>query len=337
MLLLCLSIESAFSQSYQVGIIDYYGTKYPNANFESCLTFKEKDTIRFLTDSITYVKAKRQIVDCLLEKRLIKQADIKFVCCDQVEGKWIAYIGTSDKPKSINNKDSKTKDLKLPIEITNAYDSLMNFLLEAIQSGQSAEDDSEGHAFFVHPPSHKIQERFKIYADIYLQLLKEVIKSSKYPYQRTVASTVIAYYHDKRNIVNDLVEAAKDDDDVVRNAAIRALGIILNYSTKRPNLKISIPPDPFILLMNSISWTDRNKSVSILLTMSNHRDPKFLLQLKNTILESLIDMARWKSEGHAMSGFIILGRMAGWTEKKIFESLKKDRSRMIDEMLTQIK
>jgi hypothetical protein len=89
--------------------------------------------------------------------------------------------------------------------------------------------------------------------------------------------------------------------------------------------------------MNSISWTDRNKSINILLTLSSNRDPKILLKIKNEALEPLIDMANWKSEGHAMGGYIVLGRIAGWKEEEIFKSSKKNRAEMIDKMLSTIK
>lgn len=336
LLLPLLCMEQVLSQTIQVGIIDYYGPRPANAKFDDCLPFKVNDSIRFLTDSISYYKTKQKFVDCILERPYIKQADFTFICCDAIEGKWMAFIGTSDKPKPHNNGISKTMDLRLPVELTKSYDSLMDLLLVGIQSGQSSEDDSEGHALFAYPPCRKIQDRFVVYAANHLETLRNVIKSSMHPHERAAAATIIAYYHDKREIVNDLVAAVKDGDESVRNDAIRALGIILKYAQQRPNLKISIQPDPFILLMNSISWTDRNKSVGILLTMSEQRDKKFLQQLKNEILESLVDMAKWKSADHAMAGYLILGRMAGWTDTDIYESSKGDRSKMVDKMLSQI-
>ena len=75
----------------------------------------------------------------------------------------------------------------------------------------------------------------------------------------------------------------------------------------------------------------------LLLTMSSQRAPKLLQQLKSTILESLVDMAKWKSEGHAMGGYMILGRIAGWTDKEIFDGSKSDRLKAVDSMLKQIK
>ncbi|MBS1557013.1 MAG: HEAT repeat domain-containing protein [Bacteroidetes bacterium] len=337
LLLLLLRLDHVLSQTIQVGIIDYYGPRPANAIFDDCLPFKVNDTISFLTDSISYVNARREILECILEEQSIKQADITFICCDAIEGKWMAFIGTSDEPKTHNNENSKTMDLRLPVELTKSYDSLSNLLLDGIQSGESSEDDSEGHALFSYPPCRKIQRRFIVYAANYLETLRNVIKSSMHSRERAAAATIIAYYHDKRDIVNDLLTAVKDEDEGVRNDAIRALGIILKYAQERPNLKISIQPDPFISLMNSISWTDRNKSVGILLTMSEQRDKTFLQQVKKEILKSIVDMAKWKSEGHALAGYIILGRIAGWTDIDIHESSKGDRSKMIDKMLTQIK
>jgi hypothetical protein len=61
------------------------------------------------------------------------------------------------------------------------------------------------------------------------------------------------------------------------------------------------------------------------------------LKIKNGALEPLIDMANWKSEAHAMGGYIMLGRIAGWQEEEIFESFKKNRAEMIDQMLLTIK
>lgn len=152
-----------------------------------------------------------------------------------------------------------------------------------------------------------------------------------------MATWVIAYYHDKSAIVNDLSAAANDNNEDVRNNAIRALGIIINYLQQKPNLNFTISPDPFIALMNSISWTDRNKSVRILLSLTTKRDQALLSKLKNEALESLIDMANWKSEGHATSGYTILGRIAGWTDQEIFDSYSKNRQEMIAKMLATIK
>jgi hypothetical protein len=336
-LLIGLRIQTAWSQSPQVGIIDFYGARSTKTDISKCLPFKENDTIRFLLtypDTTGYKKLNQTIVGCLLANPEIKQAKMEFVCC--VNGKWMVFIGVSKKALMVNN-NVKTKDIQLPSEITQTYDSMELLLLTAIQSGEAGEDDSQGHALFTNIPLRKLMERFIPYSEKYIDLLRDVLKYSKYSHDRIVASWAIAYYHDKSEIVNDLSEAANDDNEDVRNNAIRALGIIINYLQQKPNLNITISPDPFISLMNSISWSDRNKSINVLLALSNSRDPRVLLKLKSDALEPLIDMANWKSEGHAMGGYILLGRIAGWKEQEIFESSKKNRSDMIDKMLSTIK
>lgn len=332
--ILYLVVSTVWSQSMVLGNIDFYGNRSAKIDIRKCLPYKEGDTLNVFSDSISYTRGVVTVENCLKAHKGIQQAEVVFVCC-VMETQWTAYVGISRKTLVVNHSN-KSKELKLPAEITNTYDSLMELLLPAIQSGYGGEDDSQGHALSDHPPSRKLQERLVSLAERYFDLLRDVLKYSKYSEQRVAAAWVIAYYHDKSAIVHDLSEAASDSDKEVRNNAIRALGIIINYIQARPNLNISVPPSPFIALMNSISWSDRNKSVGVLLALTEKRDQKLLLLLKNEALESLIDMASWKSEGHAMAGYMILGRIAGWTDQEVFESSSKNRQEMLAKMLAAI-
>ena len=59
--------------------------------------------------------------------------------------------------------------------------------------------------------------------------------------------------------------------------------------------------------------------------------PALLAQLRDRALTSLVEMARWKSRGHAAAGFFILGRIAGLPEQEIFEAWEKnDREAIIN-------
>jgi len=51
--------------------------------------------------------------------------------------------------------------------------------------------------------------------------------------------------------------------------------------------------------------------------LTEGRDAGTLALLKERALDAMVDMARWKSLGHALPGFILLARSAGWEEKKI--------------------
>ena len=185
-------------------------------------------------------------------------------------------------------------------------------------------------------PARKLQEKFITYADRNLSLLKETLKHSKHAKQREVAATVIVYYHDKTEIVNDLLAAVADPDKNVRNNAVSAIGIIANYAQRKPDLKIEIPADPFIGMINSISWTDRNKSSFVLLSLTNSRDKKLLKQLIQHALKPLEDLARWKSNGHSMPGYIMLGGIAGWSDKEIMDGANSNKAASNERMLTKI-
>ena len=78
-----------------------------------------------------------------------------------------------------------------------------------------------------------------------------------------------------------------------------------------------MPSIPFIDLLNSIDWSDRNKSAAALLALTERRDAALLNDLRTRALESLIEMARWKSPGHGYMPFFILGRVAGMSEDAI--------------------
>lgn len=323
-----------WGQSSQVGIIDFYGTITNEGELRKCLPFTVGDTVNFLTES-AYPKAKKEIVNCLLGHEGIKQADMSFVCCDEKEGKWIVFVGVDTKSKEIF-QSTKTDDIKLPSEIVNTYDSLMNMIMVAIEKGEATENDSSGHSLMTFPPARQLQEKFITYADQHLRLLKDVLKLSKHADQREVAAMVIAYYHDKGEIIKDLLGAATDPNENVRNNAVRAIGIIANYSLLKPNLKIEIPADPFIEMINSISWTDRNKSSFVLLSLTANQNKNLLKQLKQHALIPIVDMAKWKSNGHSMPGYMMLGRMAGWSDKEIMDGMNSDRQETIKQMLSKI-
>jgi hypothetical protein len=331
---LVVSTTVVWAQPTQAGIIDFYGPISNEAELRKCLPFVVNDSLQFLTEE-AYPKVKKAMIDCLLSQPKVKQADVSFVCCDEKEGKWIVFVGIDTKSKE-TSPTTKTKDIKLPAEMKAAYDSLMDLIMVAIEKGEATENDSSGHSLMNYPPALRLQMKFITYADKNLSLLKEVLKFSKHAEQREVAATVIAYYNDKTEIVNDLLEAVTDPDEGVRNNAVRAIGIIANYSQSNPGLKIEIQADPFIEMINSISWTDRNKSGFVLLALTNSRNKKLLNQLKQQALKPIVDMAKWKSDGHSMPGFMMLGRIAGWSDKDIMEGSRNDRDETIKQMLTKI-
>ena len=59
------------------------------------------------------------------------------------------------------------------------------------------------------------------------------------------------------------------------------------------------------------------KASLVLVALTTARDPQVLAQLRTEVLDSLLEMARWRSIGHAEAALTILGRMAGIDEQTL--------------------
>src|SRR5450432_4755983 len=106
-----------------------------------------------------------------------------------------------------------------------------------------------------------------------------------------------------------------DPSDEVRNNAMRALLVFAQASPSAVRPATRVPVQPFIALLDSLVWTDRNKASDALDVLSKAREPQLLARLRSQAMTPLVEMARWKSEGHAMAAFMILGRIAGYSDE----------------------
>lgn len=175
-----------------------------------------------------------------------------------------------------------------------------------------------------------MQLRFPALAEKYLTNLRDVLRNSSDGGDRALAAQLLGYAKDKRSVIPDLLDAMRDPSDGVRNNAIRALMVFAKYSPSPPGQKVRIPPQPFVEMLNSCIWTDRNKSAAALSELTKARDPAILTELRFDALPSLVEMARWKSLAHATFSLWILGRLAGLTDDAIQENLHRgDRERVI--------
>jgi hypothetical protein len=96
---------------------------------------------------------------------------------------------------------------------------------------------------------------------------------------------------------------------------MRALLVIAEMTPSAGKPVPHIPPQPFIALLNSLVWSDRNKSSAALMALTSRRDPQLLEALRQReAITALAEMANWKSEGHAQAAFVVLGRIAGYAD-----------------------
>ena len=186
--------------------------------------------------------------------------------------------------------------------------------MEAVEKGAGGEDNSQGYALFTDPATRARQLPMLNYARRHESLIRAVLESSSDAGQRAIAAQLMGYVHSSRMQMAALVRASHDPNADVRNNAVRALGVLAGDSSKRA---AQIPAAGFIAMLSSGSWTDRNKSSLLLEVLTRSRDPRLLHNLRAQALDPLLEMARWRSAGHAYAGRMMLGRCAGIEESRL--------------------
>lgn len=253
----------------------------------------------------------------------VAKAHINFVCCD--EGKLIVYVGVAEMgAPTVEFRAAPTGTVELPNDVVQAGQDFEATFSKAVEAGDFAEDQDQGHALARFPPMRAVQMQFIQLAALHLSRLHDVLRNSRDAKQRALAAEVMGYAADKREVVDDLVYGMRDPDGDVRNNSARALWLIALLAQRSPQLGIHVPPDPFIELLNSIVWTDRNKASLALSEITDNRDPAILARLRESALPSLVEMARWKVMGHAQPALYLLGRIGGLSEKEIQDACDRN-------------
>jgi hypothetical protein len=320
---------SANAQNPPIGIIDFYGLRsVSEQQVRDALQIKEGDSLPESSE-----QARRRL-EALPN---VERAFLGRVCCDA--GKSLLYVGIQEKgATSLKFHSAPNGSIRLPETIVRAGDAFFDALTRGIEKGSTGEDESQGHALSSYPEARAIQEQFIVFAAQNFKLLRAVLHKSADAHHRALAAQMIAYTANKRDVVNDLVYGMADPDSDVRNNSMRALAVIAGFAQRSPGQRIQVPVRPFIKMLNSIVWTDRNKSSFALSQLTGQRDLAILTELRAEALPSLIEMARWKSPGHANSSFIILGRVGGISEDEIQRDWDTaNRQGLIDKVLRRLK
>jgi hypothetical protein len=324
--LLCVSINA---QTPPIGIIDFYGLRnLTEQQARQALQIKEGDSF-----PESRAAAERRL-EALPN---VQQARLDAVCCEA--GKGILYVGIKEKgAASLQFRSAPKGASRLPEEMIQAGEALSDALSEGIQKGDAGEDDSQGHALNSYPKIRALQERFITFAAQDLKLLRAVLHDSADAQHRALAAEIISYTANKRDVVPDLIYGMRDPDSGVRNNSMRALAVIAGFLQKSSQQQIKVPFKPFIEMLNSIIWTDRNKSSYALFRLTEKRNPAVLSMLRDHALPSLIEMSRWKSPGHASSSFFLLGRVGNLSEDEIQKYWDSgNRETLIETVLERVK
>lgn len=315
-----------------VGIVDFYGLRSVHeAQVLEVLPYHLGDTIR-----IDQFKAKKHAVEQQLASIPgVVGASLTLVCCAHGganEGKSILYVGIEE----TNNRcpqfePAPTSGVRLTSDVLAAGENYDVAYEKSVLEGNFSEDDSQGHALDGDPKVRDIQLKFVKLAELHLTNLKDVLHNSSDARERAIAAQVLGYVKDQQAIVPDLVVAMRDADSDVRNNASRALAVFAGYSPNPPAQKINIPAQPFVRMLKSCVWSDRNKSAAALAQISATRDPALLAVVRELAFPALLEMAAWKNLGHAHYSLQILGRIAGLSEDAIQKALAGgDRTPIIE-------
>jgi len=280
-LLLC-AIASAQDR---IGAIDFFGTAGIDlARVRAALPVKEGDQ---LPESRTKIK---QAVRRVLGK---DPTDITFVCCDN-HGSSVIYIGLPGNTRATAYNRKPTGPDRLPKAATQLYDQTMAALMQAVQAGDNGEDRSPGYAQSKNAALQANELEIRQYALANQSLLLQVLKSSSESTHRETAAHFLGYAEQSPQQIQALVNAANDPNQQVRNNSTRALAVLAESS---PQLAEQIDPTPFIAMLSSGTWTDRNKASAILLNLTRTRSPKLLAALREQALVPLTEMGRWSWPG----------------------------------------
>ncbi len=294
-----------------IGVIDVYGLRtIAESDVRELLPLAEGAPLP--TD---FSDRAESLASDMAEALGVSRVEFSMGCCSEA-GLSVFYVGIEETAgRRLEYHAPPTGGIMLLPEILASYRALSDVWFEAVIRSEAGEDRSDGHALSEYPPLRAIQEQFLIYAEQHREMLLEVLHESADAEHRAAAAMVLGYAPDKAGVTHDLEQAALDPHNGVRNNATRALAVIAQYGHDQPELGIEIRAVPFIDMLNSVVWTDRNKGLAVLESLTADRNPETLDDLQQGALPSLIEMCRWKT-GHAYPACRILERMVGLPEQE---------------------
>jgi hypothetical protein len=311
----------AVAQLPPIGSIDFYGArKTTHAQMREALGISIGDSLSGL--ALLTVPAR------LADLPGVVSAAIDPVCCEG--GRTMLYVGIIEEgAPGLELRAPPNGPSRLTQEAVAMGQAFGDALERAIMRGIVSEDDSEGHSLSSDSTVRLIQRRFEAIAGPDLDSLRHVLRTSADPDHRALAAQILGYAASKRAVVDDLVYAMRDPSAEVRNNTTRALALIAGLARKRPDLGIRVPHEPFIDLLNSLAWTDRNKASLALMQLTEGRDPALLSALRARAFDSIVDIARWTNPGHAVPGVFMLARIAGIEDAEAFAMYERGETEKI--------
>lgn len=315
LLIVVLLAAVAFGQDKhrRIGEVDFYG--YADLDLDkirTALPVREGDDFPDSHDA--FLDTVKRIQEAVKQAIGKPPSDVAVVCCD-AQGQGMIYIGLPGSSMRVVPYNPAPKgEIRFPTQIIDLHQQTMEASSKAVLNGTAKGEGGKGFALSTDPELRSKQLATREYALRHGPLVRKVLASSNSAEHRTVAAHFLGYARQSTEQIAALVRASHDSDESVRNNAIRALGVLAESG---PKVADRIPAEGFVAMLSSGSWTDRNKAGFLLTELSKGRPPRLLNQLRSQVLDSLIEMARWHSRGHADFARILLGRIAGIEEARL--------------------
>ena len=315
-------VASQSDQKTTVANIDLFG--YANTDVEklrSVLPIKTGESIK-LSEWSAY---RSKIEDAIRSLTGKVPTDVSLACCNE-QANSVIYIGLPGTSSVVvQHKPAPTGDVRLPAAALKLSQEADEALTKAVLAGRTQQDNSNGYSLSVDPDLRAKELQIREFALANEDVLRNILLSSSEAEHRAITAEFLGYVNVSARQIADLAEASRDPDPGVRNNAVRALGVIAGSSQQRASM---IPPAPFIALLKSGKWVDRNKGGWLMISLTASRDPKLLKQLRSEAMDALVEMARWQFVGHASSARRLLGRIAGIEEARL-DTLINDQAEAI--------
>ncbi len=302
---------SAEDISPRVGSIEIYGVrKVSLQKIRTAVGAKEGDPLPSRLD----IEARIDKVPGVLASR------VEAACCSG-QGMTL-YVGIEERDAPhFEFHAAPTGDVGLPVELVGNYHTFLDAVAASIRGQNADEDLTNGYSLMADPECRQLQQSFLPFADRDLALIDRVVRESADTEQRTIAAYVLQYAPRNPRAIKVMLDALQyalqDQQDSVRENALRALHAVAVGARLHPEQNIHIEPTWFVELMNSVVWSDRRDASQALVGLTDKRDPETLDLLRERALPSVLEMARWHNLQDALPGFILAGRLAGLDDKDI--------------------
>jgi hypothetical protein len=306
-----------------IAAIDIYGTATVDfTRLRAALGFHVGDVFELkeatFEDDSTELKK-------LLEKNRISVAPV-FV--PDLKG-WVFYVDVEppDTSPAIWNPAPDGPDT-LPAKIVHLYEHAID---RFIQGGIDAGDETtNGYSLSKDPIMRSDEIKLIDYARVHAKRVYSVLNRSASSRDRIAAAWIAGYAPKNPDQLAALLHAVLDPDSTVRNNAIRVLAVL---AANDAGIGRRIPPDPFIPMLHSLTWSDRNKAMFLLDSVTAARDPRTLESLRHQAIKPLRQMSRWTYWGHASMALVLLGRIAGIPEMRLQSLLEAhDAAAILDQV-----